>query len=112
MVGPVTNDRALSQANERSLAPSDKKANSQGGAETQGAPAGRNPSDDQLNVSTAARLASQEVSSNSGNVQTREQAASLAARISEQIREFGAQALQAQGGVGKEHAAGVLEALA
>jgi hypothetical protein len=112
VVGPVTNDRTLPQANERSLTPNNGKADSQGGAETQGTPASQRPADDQLNVSGAARLASQEVNRSPGNVQTREQAASLASRISEQIRELGSQALQAQGGIGKERATGILEAMA
>ena len=116
MVTPISNDKLPSSSAPKAGGPGTK---STGGAntsqtETRSATATSEvskPADDTVNVDRASQLyrsAASEPTQSAGNINTSEEAAQLAAHISEQLAADGALAMQAQAGGQPSHISSLL----
>ncbi len=102
MITPISNDKILSSGNSKSGSADTKSAGSasKSNVETNATAANvTKPADDTVNVGRASQLyrsAASEPTGSASNINTAEEAAQLAARITEQLSANGAQAMQAQ----------------
>lgn len=106
MVAPISNDKLPSSSSTRAGGANTKSTGSADKSNTEtkaaaAAPEASRPADDTVNVDRASQLyrsAASEPTGSAGNINTAEEAAQLATRISEQLMANGAQAMQAQAG--------------
>jgi hypothetical protein len=109
VVSPISNDKILPQNNDRnSTATSKRSTGEQNSAAGTGA---RRPTDDTVELSSASRLANQEIASsrNSGTVNSATEARELVIKIREQIEAAGRQALKSHNPLEKGQLTALLE---
>lgn len=111
MVSPISNDKILPQNSDRNSTATGRRAS---GEQNSATGAATRPTDDTVELSSAGRLANQEIPAGrgSGAVSSAEEARELVKRIRTQIESAGLQAMKSHGQMEKGQLTSLLEASA
>ncbi|WP_428603329.1 hypothetical protein [Sedimenticola sp.] len=112
MVAPISNDKLLPQSNDKNSATASRRSSGeQNSAKSTGT---ARPSEDALELSSAGRLASQEVSTTrpSGAINSEDDARALVSKIRQQIESAGTQAIGSHRQIEKGQLTALLESSA